>query len=46
MGIIQTKKMTVTMKVGGKKRPVKKEVLVCARTGKIVKFLDSAKKAI
>jgi hypothetical protein len=35
----QTKKIIVRVSIGGKKKPVTKEALVCSKSGKIVKFL-------
>jgi len=35
----QTKKIIVRVHIGGKKKPVTKEALVCSKSGKIMKFL-------
>ena len=35
----QTKKIIVSVNIGGKKKPVTKEALVCSKSGKIIKFL-------
>ena len=34
----QTKKVLVSVKIGGKKETVTKEALVCIKSGKIIKF--------
>jgi len=35
----QTKKIIVRVRIGGKKKPVTKEAVVCSKSGKIMKFL-------
>jgi len=35
----QTRKIIVRVYIGGKKKPVTKEALVCSKSGKITKFL-------
>jgi hypothetical protein len=35
----QTKKIIVRVHIGGKKKPVTKEAIVCSKSGKIMKFL-------
>ena len=35
----QTKKIIVSVNIGGKKKPVTKEAIVSRKSGKIVKFL-------
>ena len=35
----QTKKILVRVHIGGKKKPVTKEALVCSKSGKIIRFL-------
>lgn len=35
----QTRKIIVRVHIGGKKKPVTKEAIVCSKSGKIVKFL-------
>jgi hypothetical protein len=37
-----TKKMLLSVHIGGKKKPVIKEALVCCKSGKVVKFLEKA----
>jgi hypothetical protein len=34
------KKVVLSVAVGGKKKPVTKEALVCNQTGKIIRFLE------
>lgn len=36
---IQPKKILLCVRIEGKKKPVKKEALVCCKSGKIIKFL-------
>ena len=35
----QTKKILVRVQIGGQKKPVTKEALVCSKSGKIMRFL-------
>ena len=35
----QSKKILVSVRIGGKKKPVTKEAIVCNKSGKIIKFL-------
>jgi len=35
----QTRKIIVRVHIGGKKKPVTKEAIVCSKSGKIMKFL-------
>ena len=35
----QTKKIIMRVHIGGKKKPVTKEALVCGKSGKIIKFI-------
>ena len=37
----QTKKIIVRVRIGGKKKPVTKEAVVCSKSGKIMKFLQN-----
>ena len=36
----QVKRVSLSVAIGGRKRPVKKEVLVCSKSGKVIKFLE------
>lgn len=35
----QVKKVQLSVDIGGRKKPVKKEALVCSKSGRIIKFL-------
>ena len=35
----QTRKIIVRVHIGGKKKPVTKEAIICSKSGKIMKFL-------
>ena len=35
----QTRKIIVRVHIGGKKKPVTKEAIVCSKSGRIMKFL-------
>ena len=36
----QVKKVQLSVDIGGRKKPVKKEALVCSKSGRIIKFLE------
>jgi hypothetical protein len=36
----ETKKISLSVHIAGKKKPVTKEVLVCSKSGEIIKFLE------
>ncbi len=37
----ETKKVTLVIQIAGEKKPIKKDALVCAKTGKVIRFVDT-----